>query len=38
MTLCIEISRAKKKSWGDLLAELDKDPWGLAYKIVRNKM
>lgn len=32
------ITKAKSKSWSDLLLELDRDSWGLAYKIVRNKL
>lgn len=36
--LCRAISRAKTKSWSDLLHKLDKDPWTLAYKIVREKL
>lgn len=37
-TLCSAISKAKAKSWADLLQTLDRDPWGLGYKIVRNKL
>lgn len=36
--LGIAISKAKAKSWGELLTSLDDDPWGLAYKIVREKL
>lgn len=36
--LGIAISRAKARSWGELLSSLDDDPWGLAYKIVRKKL
>lgn len=36
--LCIAISKAKAKAWDDLLKELDENPWGLAYKVVRNKL
>lgn len=36
--LRIAISNAKAQSWKELLEELDRNPWGLAYKIVRNKL
>lgn len=36
--LCKAITKAKGKSWSDLLLDLDRDLWGLAYKIVRNKL
>lgn len=38
VALCRAITRAKAESWADLLRTLDDDPWGLAYKIVRNKL
>lgn len=37
-TLYKAISKSKAEDWGDLLTELDKDPWSLAYKVVRNKL
>lgn len=33
-----EIRRAKIASWNGLIADLDKDPWGLPYKLVLNKL
>lgn len=36
--LGIAISKAKSAAWNDLLADLDENPWGLAYKIVRKKV
>lgn len=33
-----EISSAKIKAWNELIADLDKDPWGRAYRIVINKL
>lgn len=38
MELCKEISKAKEQSWMDLLSSLDEDPWGVAYRIVREKL
>lgn len=38
MELCRAISHAKNGSWSALLQELDRDPWGLAYRIVRKKL
>lgn len=32
------ISRAKAKAWEELLSDLNEDPWGLAYKLVRGKL
>lgn len=32
------IKHAKNKSWGELIATIDKDPWGLPYKIVLGKL
>lgn len=32
------IKRAKNKSWKQLLDTLDKDPWGLPYKLVTSKL
>lgn len=32
------IKRAKTKSWDDLIASIDEDPWGLPYKIAMNKL
>lgn len=36
--LCKAISRAKADAWNDLLLDLDKNPWGMAYRIVREKI
>lgn len=33
----IEIWKAKRASWNDLIDQLEKDPWGKAYKIVTRK-
>ncbi len=32
------IKKSKDAGWRQLIAELDSDPWGIAYKIVRNKL
>ncbi|XP_025262754.1 uncharacterized protein LOC112637374, partial [Camponotus floridanus] len=32
------IKQAKNKSWGELIHTIDKDPWGLPYKIVLGKL
>lgn len=32
------INKAKREAWGELLKNLDEDPWGLGYKIVMNKL
>ena len=32
------ISAAKNKAWSDLIAEINSEPWGLAYKIVMGKL
>ncbi|XP_011684680.1 PREDICTED: uncharacterized protein LOC105448019 [Wasmannia auropunctata] len=32
------IKEAKNRAWAELLAEVNKDPWGRAYKIVTGKM
>ncbi|CAL7948146.1 unnamed protein product, partial [Xylocopa violacea] len=34
--LAIKIS--KRKSWNDLIKDVDKNPWGLAYKIINDKL
>lgn len=36
--LGMAIGKAKARSWGELLSSLDDDPWGLAYKLVREKL
>lgn len=36
--LRIAIKRAKNKAWSELIATIDKDPWGLPYKIVLGKL
>lgn len=36
--LTTAIKDAKSKAWGELLAELEKDPWGKAYQIAFNKL
>lgn len=36
--LCKAISQAKSGAWNELLQELDRNPWGLAYRIVRKKI
>lgn len=36
--LCRAIGKAKSRAWEELLQSLNKDPWGLAYKIVREKL
>ena len=33
-----EIRQSKKNSWKDLLKDIDNDPWGLAYRIVRKRL
>lgn len=32
------IKKAKAKAWEDLIASIDRDPWGLPYKIVLQKL
>lgn len=32
------IKHAKGRSWGELLAAIDRGPWGLPYKLVMNKL
>lgn len=34
----IEIYKAKEDCWRELLDDLDRDPWGLSYKLVMNKL
>jgi len=34
----VAIKRAKNKSWGELISTINKDPWGLPYKIVMGKL
>lgn len=36
--LCKAISKAKADAWSELLLDLDKNPWGMAYRIVRDKI
>lgn len=33
-----QIMEAKKKTWSELLAPIDEDPWGRPYKIVTGKL
>lgn len=33
-----EIQTSKKKGWKKLISELDRDPWGTAYKIIRRRL
>lgn len=32
------IKKAKNKSWNELIASINKDPWGLPYKLVMGKL
>jgi len=32
------IKKAKGKAWNELILTIDKDPWGLPYKLVLNKL
>ena len=32
------IKEEKRRTWGELLASLDADPWGRPYKMVLNKL
>ncbi|XP_025271322.1 uncharacterized protein LOC112639962 [Camponotus floridanus] len=32
------IYNAKENSWKELIREIDKDPWGISYKLVMNKL
>lgn len=36
--LSTEIRKAKTKAWNDLIQTIDKDPWGLPYRIVLKKL
>lgn len=36
--LNVMIRRAKSKSWQELINDLDRDSWGLPYRIVLNKL
>lgn len=36
--LCNAIFKAKEAAWNSLLQEINKDSWGLAYKVVINKL
>ncbi|KMQ85315.1 reverse transcriptase [Lasius niger] len=36
--LRLEINRLKAKAWQELLESVDKDPWGLPYKLVLGKL
>jgi hypothetical protein len=36
--LHLAIKKAKDRSWKDLLASIDTDPWGKLYKMVLGKM
>lgn len=38
VALKVAIQRSKENSWRSLICDLDNDPWGLAYKIVRKKL
>lgn len=33
-----EIARAKEKSWNDLLARIDEDPWGTPYRTIVKRL
>ncbi|XP_011860276.1 PREDICTED: uncharacterized protein LOC105557606 [Vollenhovia emeryi] len=33
-----EINKAKNQAWANLVNEVEKDPWGLPYKLVLNKL
>jgi len=32
------IFHAKEEAWKSLIREIDKDPWGIPYKLVMNKL
>ncbi|KMQ92775.1 reverse transcriptase [Lasius niger] len=34
----LEINRLKAKAWQELIESIDKDPWGLSYKLVLGKL
>nr|XP_037869632.1 uncharacterized protein LOC119629086 [Bombyx mori] len=36
--LCVAIGMAKEAAWNDLLASLDRDPWGRPYRLARNAL
>lgn len=36
--LCTEIKKAKAKAWDELIQSIEKDPWGLPYRIVLKKL
>ncbi|KMQ87838.1 gag-pol polyprotein [Lasius niger] len=36
--LRLEINRLKAKAWQELIESIDKDPWGLPYKLVLGKL
>lgn len=36
--LCSKIRKAKSRAWDELISSIDKDPWGLPYKIVLNRL
>ncbi|XP_011859254.1 PREDICTED: uncharacterized protein LOC105556761 [Vollenhovia emeryi] len=33
-----EIGKAKNRAWADLIASIDRNPWGLPYKVVLKKL
>nr|XP_037871048.1 uncharacterized protein LOC119629402 [Bombyx mori] len=37
-TLRLAIGEAKEAAWSDLLASLDRDPWGRPYRLARNAL
>nr|XP_037866962.1 uncharacterized protein LOC105842185 [Bombyx mori] len=37
-TLRLAIGEAKEAAWNDLLASLDRDPWGRPYRLARNAL
>lgn len=36
--LCSEIRKAKNRAWRELIRNINKDPWGLLYKVVMNRL